>query len=354
MAKNEAQGKEAWFYAAYPDGRVRCTLCAHFCVIAPGRTGACHVRYNQEGTLLSLVYGHLISEHVDPIEKKPLFHFYPGSMAYSIATPGCNFRCRWCQNWDISQMPRLREAIYGYPTSPQEVVARARAHGCRSISYTYTEPTIFYEFAYDTMRRAVEQGLANNFVTNGYMGPDPLKALKGLLHAANVDLKSFRNKTYQRYMGARLEPILDNLKAMKAMGVWVEVTTLVIPQLNDDPGELKDIAAFIAQELGPETPWHISRFFPTFRMTDRPPTPAATLRRARQLGLEQGLHYVYLGNLRAGEGEDTHCHQCGALLIRRLGFSVLENRVQAGNCPDCGTAVAGVGMSSERELATGH
>ena len=346
--------KEAMLYERLADERVRCNLCAHRCTIADGRRGVCQVRENQGGTLSTLVYGRLIAQHVDPIEKKPLLHFYPGTTAYSIATPGCNFRCRWCQNADISQMVRDRHLIVGREASPADIVAAARRAGCRSIAYTYTEPTVFFELTYDTARLAHGDGdgagLANVYVTNGYMtagAGEMLDTIGPYLDAANVDLKAFRDETYLKYAGARLQPVLDSLVAMKRLGVWVEVTTLVIPGINDDPAELADAARFVAQELGVETPWQISRFFPAYEMTDVPPTPVSTLQRAREIGLEAGLRYVYVGNV-AGEA-NTRCHECGRLLIRRSGYWILEHHVQPdGRCPDCGTVVAGVGMAAGR------
>ena len=335
----------ASLYTAYKDGKVRCNLCEHHCWIPEGKTGICKVRENVNGILYTLVYGRTISQHIDPIEKKPLYHFYPGSTAYSIATPGCNFRCRWCQNWDISQMPREQDLISGYKASPEQIVTSAQESGSRSIAYTYTEPTIFFEYAYDTARLAHDAGLANIFVTNGYMSKDVLLAFKTYLDAANVDLKAFSEKTYHRYVGARLQLVLDNLKTIKELGIWLEVTTLVIPELNDDPGELRDAAVFIAQELGVDTPWHISRFSPAYRMTDRPSTPLATLRRAREIGLEEGLHFVYIGNAREEGNNDTLCPVCGKLLIRRSGYAMLANKLRSGCCPVCGTQVAGIGMS---------
>jgi len=277
------------------------------------------------------------------VEKKPLFHFHPGSTAYSIATPGCNFRCRWCQNWDISQMVHDRHFIMGEEASLEQVVAAAQKADCRSIAYTYTEPTIFFEYAYDTARLAHEAGLANLYITNGYMTEEMLETFQPYLDAANVDLKAFRDKTYRKYVGARLQPVLNTMKLMKRLGIWLEVTTLVIPGINDDDGELKDVADFVAEELGVDTPWHISRFFPAYKMTDVSPTPVETLNRAREIGLEAGLRYVYVGNV-PGEA-NTECHKCGQILIRRFGYRILENRVQPnGRCPNCGMPVAGVGM----------
>lgn len=337
--------REAMLYERLEENRVRCALCAHRCVIPEGKRGICHVRENRGGTLYTLVYGRLIAEHVDPVEKKPLYHFYPGSTAYSIATAGCNFRCRWCQNWEISQMPRDQHIILGEPVAPERVVTAAKRVGSRSIAYTYTEPTVFFEYTYDISRLAHEAGIANVYVTNGYMTREMLDLYGPYLDAANVDLKSFRDETYREYIGARLQPVLDSLKAMKEKGIWVEVTTLVVTGVNDDPAELRDIANYIATELGPETPWHISRYFPAYRM-DNPSTPVQILERAREIGREAGLRYVYVGNV-SGE-ENTHCHACGHLLIRRAGFWVLQNTVRAdGTCPRCGTPVAGVGMAGD-------
>jgi pyruvate formate lyase activating enzyme len=336
--------KEAMLYRKLSQERVECDLCAHRCVISEGRTGVCQVRENQAGTLYSLVYGQMIAQHVDPIEKKPLYHFYPGSTAYSVATPGCNFRCHWCQNADISQMPRDDGFIMGKSITPEQVVAHAGQAGSRSIAYTYTEPTIFFEYSYDIARQAREAGLANVYVTNGYMTREMLEAIHPYLDAANVDIKAFRDETYRKYVGARLGPILDSLKLMKQLGVWVEVTTLIIPGINDDPAELGDLAHFVAQELEPDTPWHVSRFFPAYRLRDVPPTPLSTLQRAQEIGQAAGLRYIYAGN-QPGESNTT-CHACGQLLIRRSGYHIVENRVtEEATCPACGALLAGVGMA---------
>ncbi len=340
---------QALLYDKQEEARVRCKLCSHRCLIAPGKRGICQVRENQDGTLYSLVYGELIAQSVDPIEKKPLFHFYPGSRSFSIATPGCNFSCTFCQNADISQMPRDRGAIQGEQVPVEMVIAAARRYGCKSISYTYTEPTIFFEYTYDVARLAHESMLTNVYVTNGYMTPEMLEMVTShagppLMDAANVDLKSFRDEFYRKECGASLQPVLDSLKMMKQRRVWVEVTTLVIPMLNDSDGELREIADFIAKELGTETPWHVSRFHPTYRLTDRPPTPASTVRRARDIGLAAGLQYVYEGNISTTGGEDTVCPGCKHAVIRRSGFNVLRHEAQKGRCPHCGSKIAGVGL----------
>ncbi len=336
--------KEAILYDKLPDHKVRCGLCAHGCIIADGKKGICQVRENRGGTLYTLVYGRTVTQHVDPVEKKPLFHFYPGSMAYSFATPGCNFHCRWCQNWEISQMPREQHFISGEEASPDQIVDAALKAGCRSIAYTYTEPTIFFEYAYDTARVAHNAGLSNIFITNGYMTEKALKLLRPYLDAANVDLKAFRDETYRKYVGARLQPVLDTLKMIKRLGIWLEVTTLLIPGINDNQEELRDAAQFVVRELGPETPWHISRFSPNYKMTDVPPTPVETLRGAREIGLTEGLKYVYVGNSSDETSQDTACPDCGGILIRRRGFGVLDNHIQNGHCSHCGAHIAGVKM----------
>jgi len=342
--------REAMLWERIEEGRVQCKLCAHRCIIGEGRLGVCQVRLNHEGALYTEVYGEVIAEHADPVEKKPLYHFYPGSLAYSVATPGCNFRCRWCQNADISQMPREQSITRGVQTSPEQIVARAAAARCRSIAYTYTEPTIFFEYTYDIARLAHEQGLANVYVTNGYMTAEMLDLFHPYLDASNVDLKAFRDETYRQYVGARLQPVLDSLKQMKDLGIWLEVTTLILPEVNDSVAELTDIAHFVADELGPETPWHISRSMPAYRMPDLPVTSASTLEQARQIGESAGLHYVYVGNI-PGE-TSTPCPGCGTHLVRRAGHRVLDNWVTAaGGCPVCGTAVAGVGMASGHSRA---
>ncbi len=336
--------KEAWLYEKLDGGRVRCHLCAHRCTIADGKVGICGVRENREGVLYSLVYARPISQAVDPIEKKPLFHFYPGTTSYSVATVGCNFRCRFCQNADISQMPRDQGRIAGRHVLPEDIVADALATGCRSVSYTYTEPTVFFEYARDIAVLARRAGLANNYVTNGYMTAEMLEAFYPYLDAANVDLKAFRDEFYRQQCGARLQPVLDTLRLMKQQGIWVEVTTLVIPGLNDDPGELRELAAFIAQELGVDTPWHVSRFHPMYKMLDRGSTPVQTLERAWAIGKEAGLRYVYIGNVWGAKEEHTYCWNCGKRVIGRVGFSVRERHVRDGKCEYCGAAIDGVGL----------
>jgi len=334
--------KEALFWTSDQEGVVHCALCAHNCTIRPDRRGLCGVRENRDGTLYSLVHGRLIAEHVDPIEKKPLFHFQPGSHAYSIATVGCNFRCLHCQNFDISQYPHAHDgAIAGTEQSPETVIGDAMRTGCASVCYTYVEPTIFYEFARDCGHLAHERGLKNVFVSNGYMTAETARDLAGFLDGINIDIKAFTEDFYKKVCRARLQPVLDSVRLLYELGVWVEVTTLVIPGLNDSPEELKDIAGFI-RSISPEIPWHVTAFRPTYKMMDRPATPVSTLRMAREIGLESGLLYVYEGNIPGEGGENTYCPSCGHELIGRFGFSIRENRVQNGACPDCGQRIAGV------------
>jgi len=344
MAVQVETAKEAMLYERLPEGKVRCHLCAHRCLIPPGRRGICQVRENRDGTLYSLVYGKLISRAIDPIEKKPLFHFYPGTTSYSIATVGCNFHCRHCQNYDISQYPREHGGeIIGREFTPEEIVADAERHRCRSISYTYVEPTIFFEFAYETAKLAHDVGLTNVFVSNGYMTPEATRTLAPYLDGINIDVKAFQDRTYRRYLGATLQPVLDTVRLMHELGIWVEVTTLVIPTINDSEEELREIARFI-KSIDPAIPWHVTRFHPDYKMRDLPPTPIATLRRAREIGLEAGLRYVYEGNVPGEGGENTRCFGCGELLIERWGFGIARYNVEGGRCPKCGAKIDGVGL----------
>ena len=334
---------EAYLYQRLADGKVRCDLCNHRCVIGPSKRGLCQVRENRDGNLETLVYGRLIATNVDPVEKKPVFHLLPGHKSYSVATVGCNFRCLFCQNADIAQMPRDRQgAIIGRLTDPAQVVEAALASGCRSIAYTYTEPTVFFEFVHDTARLAHSRGLKNILVTNGYMSPEAFQMVGPWIDAANVDLKAFSDEFYKTYCGARLEPVKETLRLMRSGRILVEVTTLIIPGLNDDSVQLKALAEFIAHDLGPETPWHISRFHPTYKLTDRPPTALDTLVEAWKIGRRAGLYHVYTGNVPGQAEENTYCPGCGQLLIQRWGFGIRFNRIENGCCSGCGRRIHGV------------
>jgi pyruvate formate lyase activating enzyme len=331
--------REAMFYRQ-EDGKVRCRLCRHECLIAPSKRGICQIRENQGGKLVTLNYRKAISVAIDPIEKKPFYHFLPGSTSLSIATVGCNFRCLHCQNYSISQAVKELGEIPGEDIPPEDVVAIAKKEGCESISYTYTEPTIFYEYAFDIARLAKKEGLANTFVTNGYIGEDALREISPYLDAANIDLKGFTEKFYREVCGAKLQPILDSIRLHHELGIWVEIATLVIPGYNDTKEDFDGISKFIAS-MDPEIPWHVTRFHPDFKMDSVPATPLEKLREAREIGLRNGLKYVFEGNIPGKEESDTHCPKCGALLVKRYGFSVTKNIVKNGKCPECGNKIAG-------------
>jgi len=334
--------KEAMFYEPLGENRVLCILCNHHCKIRKDRRGICGVRVNRGGTLYSLVNGKIIAEHIDPIEKKPLFNFLPGSKAFSIGTVGCNFHCKHCQNFDISKYPHEHKGeIIGEKRTPEQIVAAAKAAGCETIAYTYTEPTIFYEFAYDTAVLAQKEGIKNIFVSNGYMSAEAANQIAPYLDAINIDLKAFTDTFYKEICGAHLVPVLETIQLMKELGVWVEVTTLIIPGLNDEEQELRDIASFV-KTVGVEVPWHVTKFYPAYQLSDRPPTPKATIRRAREIGLTEGLRYVYEGNV-SGEGdENTYCYTCGTMIIERYGLVFIGNHLKDGKCPECGAQIDGV------------
>lgn len=334
---------ETLIYERLDKKRVRCGICHHFCVIKSGKRGICGVRENQDGRLMSLVYPKVITTSIDPIEKKPLFHLKPGSFSYSIATAGCNFKCAFCQNASISQIPPdIDRLIPGKDLSPESIVKAAIKTGCDSISYTYTEPTIFFELALETARLAKKSGLFNVFVTNGYMSKNALEMLLPYLDAANVDLKAYDDRFYQRYCKARLGPVKETIKTMKEKGLLVEITTLIIPELNDAETDLMAMAKFIGDDLGEEIPWHLSRFHPCYDMTDRPATPFHTLETACKIGKAAGLKYVYIGNVPGQTSENTYCHTCHTPLVKRYGYQI-ENFLRGkGKCPQCGTRAYGI------------
>ncbi|MEW5991685.1 MAG: AmmeMemoRadiSam system radical SAM enzyme [Chloroflexota bacterium] len=327
------------------DGSVRCGVCAHRCLVRPGRRGICGVRENVHGVLVCHAYGAVAALGLDPIEKKPLFHVEPGSLSYSIATLGCPFHCRFCQNWEIAQAPRLGLDIPTRPLSPAEVVAEARQTGARSIAYTYVEPTVFLEYALDTGHLARRAGLRNVFITDGYATPAAVELLGGVLDAANVDLKAFDDRFYRRLCGARLAHVLEAIVAMRTAGIWLEITTLVIPGWNDSDEELGALTAWLVSNVGPMTPWHISRFFPAHRMLDVPPTPTTTLLRAAEIGRAAGLRHVYVGNAPELGLEDTRCAGCGIVTIERSGYRTHSRLTVEGACPGCGRPLEGVGLA---------
>ena len=329
--------KETYLYKKLSNKKVQCLNCAHCCIIPPNKHGICGVRENQNGKLYSLVYGKAVALNIDPIEKKPFFHFLPGSQSLSIATVGCNFKCLNCQNYNISQMPQLFGRIEGQDISPKEIVNIALKNKLPSISYTYTEPAIFSEYALDTMKLAKKANLKNNWVSNGFWSKELFDLIHPYLDAANIDLKGFSDDFYIKYCSGRLQPVLDTLKRIKQKKIWVEVTTLVIPSLNDDEKTFKGIANFIKKELGTETPWHISQFCGaiSWKLKNLPDTPAGTLKRAYEIGKKVSLKYIYTGNIPGLETEDTYCPKCGAKMINRFGYSITRYD-KNGKCSRCG------------------
>jgi len=331
---------EAWLSRNYQGDTVECLACSHQCKIANGNRGICQVRKNEGGVLYLEVYGKVIAQHVDPIEKKPVFHFYPGTPIFSIGTIGCNFRCSFCQNWDISQYSKTtedREDI-GFYLPPQAIVEFCLTEQVPSIAYTYNEPAIFFEYAYDTAKIAHEHGLRNVYVSNGFETEEALNNISPYLDAANIDLKSFRDEFYRKVCGGRLEPVKKTIKWLWEHGVWVEVTTLVIPGENDSIQELQSIAEFLSG-ISPDIPWHLSRYHPEYKM-DNPMTPQGTLEKAYAIGKEAGLHYVYVGNILIDGREDTHCPSCGECVIKRSGYTV-ENMLNNNTCLICNTIIPG-------------
>jgi pyruvate formate lyase activating enzyme len=329
---------EAFHYAS--DGTsVQCQVCPNRCLLAPGDRSICRSRVNIQGKLYSLAYGNPCAVHVDPIEKKPLNHFYPAHSVFSIATTGCNFRCLNCQNWEISQK-RPEEVRHG-ELFPADVVREALEKKTPSIAYTYSEAITYYEYMYDTAKLAREAGIRNVLVSNGYINEGPLLELAGYLDAANINLKSFDDRLYRCLNGGTLQPVLDTFKTLHRAGVWFEMTTLVVPTYVDDPDMIRRMCGWILRELGPDYPLHFLRFFPQYRLTRLPPTPLETLEGFRDLAMKEGIRYVYLGNVPGHEGCHTYCHQCGKILIERRGYLLGHVNIEEGSCRFCGTAIPG-------------
>ncbi len=338
-AKNLAQ---AVLWRPAEGEKVRCGLCNWRCVIDEGKLGRCCVRQNIDGKLYSLNYHKVCSANPDPIEKKPLFHFQPGTWSFSIAAMGCNLQCEFCQNWQVSQTPLENGRIDGQAISPQQIIAAALRDGCKSIAYTYTEPTIFMELCNDCGRLAKAEGLANVFVSNGYMTKEAIDFAAPWLDAINVDLKAFTDDYYRKLCKARLQPVLDTISYIaKETDIWMEITTLLVPGENDSEEELKHLTDFIVTNAGIDIPWHVSRFHPQYKHTDSLATPIASMERAFEIGKEAGLRYVYLGNVPGVRAESTFCHNCGVILVERFGYTIKANRIENRSCPDCGTKVAG-------------
>jgi len=332
--------KEALLYEKLDNQSVHCYLCSHHCKIANHKFGFCGVRENIAGLLYTHAYGSLVSAHIDPIEKKPLYHFFPGSQSFSVATTGCNFRCGFCQNWEISQRVCKEDSELDKDEFlPADIVQETINNGCKSIAYTYTEPTIFFEYAFETAQIAKEKGLYNVFVTNGFMTRETIMMIKPYLDAANVDLKFFNDTSYRKHCAGRLQPVLDSIRLMKEQGIWVEITTLVIPGENDSEEELKGMAEFIAG-IDKAVPWHISRFHPDYKFREYPLTPEGVLKRAYAIGVEAGLDFIYIGNV-SGWGNETICPACKKILIKREYFDILEYNIQENKCIYCREEIPG-------------
>ncbi|MDW7731951.1 MAG: AmmeMemoRadiSam system radical SAM enzyme [Methanolobus sp.] len=330
--------KEVMLYDKLDDGKVQCRICSHRCRISPGKRGFCRVRENREGTLYALNYNVVSSEALDPVEKKPLFHFYPGSPVYSLGSIGCNFRCKHCQNWTISQVEI--DTSNAFELSPEMAVARALELGARSIAWTYNEPGIWFEYTYDCAKLAKEAGLATIYVTNGYITPEALRMIAPYLDAYRVDIKAFNDEFYRKIASAKLKPVLESTALAKELGMHIEVVNLIIPTLNDDPGEIREMVKWIHEKLGPDTPIHFTRFHPYYQLTDVPSTPLETLEKAYDIAREEGMHYVYLGNVMGTEKENTFCPSCDELLIKRGAFDTLACMISEDKkCPGCGETI---------------
>ncbi len=340
--------KKAVLWDKAEGGKVRCHLCSWRCLIADGKVGVCAVRKNVGGELYSLNYNKVCAVHIDPIEKKPLFHFQPGSQSFSVACVGCNFKCDFCQNWQISQMAFEQDEIEGDAISPKDIVHAAVKDGCQSISYTYTEPTVFMELCEESGRLAKQRGLANVFVSNGYMTREAIDFAKDWLDGINVDLKAFSDDYYRKLCKARLEPVLDTINYIaKNTKIWIEITTLLLPGQNDSEDELRKLAKFIVEKAGEDVPWHISRFYPNYKYMDSDATPMSSLERAERIGREAGLKYIYVGNVPGAKGESTFCYKCGDLLIERYGYRIAANKIKDGGCPKCGAKIAGFDLEKK-------
>jgi len=336
----ESPLKEAMFYEKLSGNRVQCQICPRRCVIPEGERGFCRNRENRGGTLYSLVYGKPCTVNMTVPEKGPLYHFIPGHKRLALATVSCNLRCKYCQNWQISQMSV--EEVSHYDLSPEEAVDLALREGAKSVSFTYTEPTAFYEYMYDIAKLAKERGLRTSIISNGFINPDPLRELLEVLDAVKIDLKGFSEEFYAEVSSACLEPVLTSLKTVKEAGVHLEIVNLVVPTLNDDPETIRAMCQWIVENLGEDVPLHFNRFFPNYRLTNLPPTPIVTLEMARQIALDVGLKYVYIGNVPGHEADNTYCPKCGKRLIRRAYLAILENNVVGGRCKFCGERIPGI------------
>ncbi len=328
------------FFTSLSGGEIQCDLCPKRCRVSKGKRGACRVRENRDGKYYSLVYGNPCAVHLDPIEKKPFFHVLPSTTSFSLATVGCNFQCKFCQNWEISQASP--EDVYSYDVPPEMIVKKAKEVGAHSIAYTYVEPTIFYEYMVEICQLVKKAELLNVCHSNGFINSEPLKNLCKVMDAANIDLKGFTETFYRDVCSGELTPVLETLKTLKKEKVHLEITNLVIPTLNDDLLGLKEMCLWIKKELGADTPIHFSRFYPLYKLRSLPPTPVSTLEKARSTALSSGLEYVYIGNIPGHEGEHTFCPKCKKLLIQRIGYMVGENHLKGGKCSFCGKPIPGI------------
>ena len=337
---DDLPAREASWYKKLEEGRVECELCPQACKVADMERGMCGVRENRGGTYYTLVHSLACAVHVDPIEKKPLFHVLPGEKAFSFSTAGCNVECKFCQNWELSQF--RPEQVQAYDLPPKDLVAAARTNGARLTAATYGEPVVFWEYVRDVAVAANAAGIKPTVVSNGFIQERALREVLPLLSAIKVDLKSFRDEFYREQVRGQIEPVLKSLQVIKEIGVWLEIVVLLVPTLNDSSAEVSDLCSWVKSKLGPDVPIHFTRFHPTYRLTDLPPTPVTSLERAWKIGRDAGLNYVYLGNVPGHPGENTVCPGCGEILIRRVGFRIIKNRLENGSCPDCQRSIPGV------------
>ena len=340
VAQEEVRPVEVGFYKKLPDARIRCEICPKQCEIADLERGYCGNKENRKGIYYSLVYGRCCSAHIDPIEKKPLFHYLPSTEAFSIAAAGCNFECKFCQNWQIAQY--RPEQVEDFYLPPREVVSLAREKKCPTIAYTYSEPVVFYEYMLDTAKLGRSKGIGSVMISNGFINEAPLMELCRHLTGIKIDLKGFSEKFYKEYCSGELKPVLDTLKRLSTAGIWYEIVVLLIPTLNDSRDEIRQMCGWIKSELGVEVPVHFTRFHPMYKIQNLPSTPVKTLEEARAIARQTGLHYVYLGNVSGHEGENTYCPKCQEVVIGRVGFHIIKNALKKGACPSCGHRIPGV------------
>ncbi|MFQ6110314.1 MAG: AmmeMemoRadiSam system radical SAM enzyme [Candidatus Aminicenantales bacterium] len=331
---------EARYYKKLPDREIECHLCPRLCKLGDRERGYCGVRENRNGTYYTLVYGKACTINIDPIEKKPLFHFLPGTSALSLATAGCNVNCKFCQNWEISQVRPEQVRHFDFP--PRQVAALAQNNRCPVIAYTYTEPIVFFEYMYDTSVLSRRKAIKNVVITGGHINPEPLQDLVKVVDAIKVDLKSFSQSFYTKYVRGELEPVLEAIKIVHKSAAWLEIVYLVIPSLNDSAEEIRKMSRWVMEEVGPEVPVHFSRFHPMYLIKNLPPTPISTLERSRRIALEEGIHYVYIGNVPGHEAENTFCPQCQKIIIRRIGYDIKRIDIRKGHCKFCGHPIPGI------------